>query len=462
VDLATSIDAYPATAFWDAPVSIAYRVRNLSANAAPAEPWVDVVYLSLDDRLDRWDMEVGRVSHTVGLAAGGEYAETAAADARDTEHYVADVGLTATLAPDVVIESVSVAVSRTRPLQHERHEQRRNRTRVFGLRSERRRVVCLVGGEGIRYDPADRGSTSEGTNTQTGEGLVRAVNIDPADPGWMTVVGDLRVPGTNQILGIAIDGTIAFVTANSGNFKDTATDFSFTGDTVVGTLDITDPRAPTLIGTRAIGAAPRVPGRPVRVEGGLFACGGGGGLGSNIRLHLADTSDPTNPVLSEIEPFVFTGVMARLAADSEFIYAPTPQGVVIYRLQPGAPVAIPAVARARIPLGTGVILDEGSFSKAPRGILRGVDYDTVVWDVLLAPGSVPLDLGWRSTIVGMLPGESREVVLDTTIDYELDGVPGQLVLPPQRPRDRTPFEVFEESIEKTRQRPARRPALALS
>ena len=82
-DLSVAINNAPAGAFIDESVSITYTVHNNSANATSANQWVDVLYWSDDEIFDPLDTEIGRITHTSGLAAGESYSKTLTVDASD-------------------------------------------------------------------------------------------------------------------------------------------------------------------------------------------------------------------------------------------------------------------------------------------------------------------------------------------------------------------------------------------
>jgi uncharacterized repeat protein (TIGR01451 family) len=75
-DLSVTINSAPAGAFISENVSITYTVQNNSASATPANEWVDVLYWSQDETFDPSATEIGRITHTSGLAAGGTYTKT--------------------------------------------------------------------------------------------------------------------------------------------------------------------------------------------------------------------------------------------------------------------------------------------------------------------------------------------------------------------------------------------------
>ncbi|MEZ6088875.1 MAG: dockerin type I domain-containing protein [Pirellulaceae bacterium] len=75
-DLDVAITNAPANGFLGEDISVSYSVTNNSSNPTPNDEWVDVIYLSTDEVFDPLDVELGRVTHTGGLAAGSSYTET--------------------------------------------------------------------------------------------------------------------------------------------------------------------------------------------------------------------------------------------------------------------------------------------------------------------------------------------------------------------------------------------------
>src|SRR5206468_6138890 len=112
-------------------------------------------------------------------------------------------------------------------------------------------------------------TTVTGTDTQAGVGRVRVVDI--SDPTHMAVVRDVDLPGTVEAFGVAVDGNRALVAASTGGFGDFSPEFAFTGNVVLATLDLTDPRAPGLVATQSLTRASRGLRQDVALGGSLFA-----------------------------------------------------------------------------------------------------------------------------------------------------------------------------------------------
>jgi hypothetical protein len=69
-------------------------------------------------------------------------------------------------------------------------------------------------------------TTSTGTNTQTGIGRILVVDISDPDninsdpPNPSKIVGELQLPGTVHVHGLALDGNLAFAVASQGGWLD--------------------------------------------------------------------------------------------------------------------------------------------------------------------------------------------------------------------------------------------------
>lgn len=276
------------------------------------------------------------------------------------------------------------------------------------------------------------GSSATGTDTQAGVGLVRV--IDVSDPSNMQLVRDLEIPGTVHAFGIAIDGNTAFVTATEGGFSDFTPNFPFAGRIVLATLDISDPANPQLIDTQTLDDPATGVTFPLSLGNDQFSFGTNGPDGNSPTLYIVDASDPTQ--------LAFSGTNApsprptAASTDDGLIFVTDGNSVLIYDIL-GAP-GIPATVEVQIPKNTDVAVVPGSFNISPSSVIVGTDFDTYVFDVPLTSATPTRTITWQSIVTGMQPGESRDVVLNTTVDFTSSGTPGQITLPPQN--------VFAEQI----------------
>ncbi len=116
-------------------------------------------------------------------------------------------------------------------------------------------------------------STSTGTNPQTGVG--RVLVVDYSDPTNLSVLGEVDIPGTVQVVGVAVQGNRALVVGNTGGVSTMFTGQAGPGLGYVGTLtlsvlDVSTPASPKLLGTTlfTVGTGG---GEPLPLGNGLFA-----------------------------------------------------------------------------------------------------------------------------------------------------------------------------------------------
>jgi uncharacterized repeat protein (TIGR01451 family) len=273
-------------------------------------------------------------------------------------------------------------------------------------------------------------TTSSGTNTQTGVG--RLVVVDITNPANLSEVtgGELPIPGTRLVRGMAIDGTRALVVATQGGWLDPFTaleDIGPTGNVVLATIDLSMPSSPQLINTRVLSRAGRGLTEPVALGDGRFAFASLGAVTDTPKLFVVDASDPTNiAVIAELD---VPDAINELKTDGNYLYASGADGLTIYQL--GGVGTIPVHAEVQIPNGTGVDVVAGSFNVAPTNIVDGVVFDTLVWDFDLTGDESSKTITWQSNIVTLQPGETRPVILDSTVNFTVQAVPGEISLPPE-------------------------------
>src|SRR5262249_43818592 len=96
------------------------------------------------------------------------------------------------------------------------------------------------------------GTTSTGANTQAGTGRVLIVNT--SNPAAMSVVGSLDIPGTVHALAIAVHGNEALVVSSTGGWQTPydASTFGLPGNPTLPLLNISNPLAPTIIGSTVV------------------------------------------------------------------------------------------------------------------------------------------------------------------------------------------------------------------
>ena len=269
------------------------------------------------------------------------------------------------------------------------------------------------------------GSTSTGSQSQTGMGVVHVVDI--SDPRNMRVLRDIVIPGTVQALGIALDGNVAVVTASQGGFQNGSLQLS--GDVVLATLDLTDPANPQLIHTEqqsdaSIGLGFRA--FDFAVGDNLFVFDTGGLADNTPTLYLLDASDPDHPVFAGTPaPSPLNGI----AGSDNLIFTTDSNSLIIYQI--AAAPGIPVTAQVEVPNNNGVSVVPGSFSVAPTQTIPGTGFDTLVFNLGLSAGAPSQTITWQSTVSSVEPGQARTVVQGGTVDFVSAGTPGTLTLPAQ-------------------------------
>ncbi len=270
------------------------------------------------------------------------------------------------------------------------------------------------------------GSSSTGTDTQTGVGLVHVVDI--SDPRNIHVIRDLEIPGTVHVVAIDVVGTKAFITASTGGWHQNSTDARFTGNAVLASLDISDPANPQLIHTQVL-AEPALGlgySQIVSLGGGLFAYGNQDDAATDPGLFVFDANDPSNIHFIGLD---IPSQIVRMSGDGDLLFSADRSSLIIYQVL--AFSTIPVTAQVQIPNNTDVSVVPGSFNIAPTSIVHGTDFDTLKWDLTLGGASPTSSITWQSTISNLQPGETRAVTLDSTVDFTSQGADGALTLPPQ-------------------------------
>jgi large repetitive protein len=269
-------------------------------------------------------------------------------------------------------------------------------------------------------------TTSTDGDTQAGTGIVRVLDI--SDPANLAEVGTVLIPGTVQVVGLTIQGNHALVVASSGGWLDffSNDNLGFTGHIVLATLDISNPRNPQLIATQALTRPSRGINGAVALGNGKYAFSSLGAPGDNPQLFLADASDPANLIVSGMD--VPANISFTKSTADNLLFTTSSAGLLIYDI--GESIGIPVTARVQVPKNTGVVVVPNSFNVPPTEIIGGTNFDTLVWELSLASGNTGQTFTWQSTVNNLQPGETRGVTLGTTVDFFVQGKPGQLTLPP--------------------------------
>ena len=266
-------------------------------------------------------------------------------------------------------------------------------------------------------------TTVQGTDTNAGVGRIRVIDI--ANPAQLSIVeaGELQIPGTVHLISLAKDDALGVALGSTGGWNDFQQDLGLTGNVVVATLDLTNPRQPVLIATRVLDRRSRNLNRMEVIGKGLFIASSLGGVGDPPQVLLIDARDPQNPIVSQVDLPVDT---LLTAVEGDIVYGTNAAGFSIYRL--GGIGTIPVTAQVQIPKNTGVTIVPNSFSDEPDEIVAGAQFDTLVWRRGLAAGTTSLTFNWQEQVAEVQPGEAREVTLDTAVEFVSEGTEGRIPL----------------------------------
>jgi uncharacterized membrane protein len=264
------------------------------------------------------------------------------------------------------------------------------------------------------------GSTASGDDTQTGSGVVHVIDI--SNPAQMAIVQTLVIPGTVQAVGLSIEGNSAFVTASQGGWSDPASPNEFIGNLVLATLDISDPRNPSLIHSEVLDRSSVGPYslRTTPLGNGLFGFSSQGNSQEQPAIFVVDANNPTNLITSRT---TIPAITANLDGAENFLYATSPSGLIIYQVD--AVDTIPVTATVQVPTNTGVTVVPGSFNRAPTRTLTVAGGTTYEWDLSL---SLATTITWQTTVTDLQPGRSRAVAINGSVSFTSQGTAGQAAL----------------------------------
>lgn len=213
------------------------------------------------------------------------------------------------------------------------------------------------------------GSTATGTDTQSGVGLVRVVDI--SDPRNMQLVRDLQIPGTVQVLDIASSGNRALITATQGGIADMTPTFPLTGNVVLATLDLTtDPANPTILHQQTLERAARGLDQATALGNGLFAISNIGAVGDQPGLFIVDTNDPDKFSIAGIDA---PAAIVSLIGGDGLIFTADSTSMAIYQVPDDSPLTL----AGHVPINGGVrgisARDNIAYASSPNGI-QVIDY----------------------------------------------------------------------------------------
>ena len=271
------------------------------------------------------------------------------------------------------------------------------------------------------------GTTTATMGTTNGPGVNGLVMVvDTTDPSNPSVLEKLAIPGMAVATGIVVHGNQAFVLGSSQYWGSGISGLA--GNVVVATLDLTNPKSPTIVSTQTLGV-------PSVGIGGIQSLGNGQYLTSyNVNAHnqsnapgllLLDTSDPQNVVASIINvPAVVNSDV--YTASGNLVFTADGSNLLIYTL--GQANAIPVTAQVTVPINSVV---PGSFNIAPTTIITGATTETLKWDLSFSAANTAATFTWQSAVPGLQPAETEIVAQGGTVSFVSQGTSGTLTLPAQ-------------------------------
>ena len=264
-------------------------------------------------------------------------------------------------------------------------------------------------------------TTSTGGSAHSGTGRLLIVNT--SDPAQLSEVGYLDIPGTVQLEDVAISGKVALVVGNTGGWNtSTFPPPGFSGNVTLTLLDISNPDAPTIIGSTVV-TPETLGGTVVSLSNGEFLVSGTQLKGQPVVV-LVDPSNPNNLVVgATVVPSTLNG----MTVSGNTLYATTDQGLSIYNVGPMAETHV--TVSVEVPNNTGVSIVANSFNVPPSQTIIGTDYDTLVWTETLAALESSFTVTWNTTVSNLGSGETRDVTLGTSVAFTDQGTPGSVSLP---------------------------------
>ena len=273
------------------------------------------------------------------------------------------------------------------------------------------------------------GLTPGGNNVTSNTGSLLVVNV--ADPKNMSLVKSLNIPGTFQLLNVAVQGNRALVAGIAGTESATV-DFNATGvsnNLTLTLLDISNPDDPKILGSTLVtneqypineaGAKTDV----VSLGNGDFAVSDNDANGKPALL-VVDPSNPNSIVVAATQ--VPSGVHGITVSGSE-LYATTSSGLSIYNI--GQLVSDPVDVTVNLPAGASANIVPGSYNIPPTQVNTSPNGDSLVWDRTFASGNTTFTFSWQSTLSNVQAGQSIPVTTGASVAFQALGTPGTTSAP---------------------------------
>ncbi len=266
-------------------------------------------------------------------------------------------------------------------------------------------------------------STDSGGSTTDGVGRVLVVNYSNVDD--IQNLGEVDIPGTFQIVDVAVQGNRALVVGRTGG-TDT---YGVNGSMTLSVLDITDPTNPTLLGSTLVtqanfptgGSGYKISAQPI--GSGLFAVSEAD-VNGNSELMVVDPSDPSSIVASYIP---VTSLVNEMTVSGDLLYTTSAQGLTIYNI--GTLESIPVTVSVQVPTNVAATIVPNSFNIAPSQIIAGTNFETLVWSTTLAYGDPAPTYTWQSTLSNLAVGQVVPITSGAQVSFTSLSTPGSFQIP---------------------------------
>ena len=183
------------------------------------------------------------------------------------------------------------------------------------------------------------GTTSTG-GANNGAGRLQVVDL--TNPAGMTVVGELRFPGTLHMGAPLVQGTLGLAVGNTDGYTGVyQSDPGTKGKLVFVTLDLSNRRSPEIITTKISDYKPGSGGGFAKIGANLFAVAGVRNAADQELMLVVDTSNPRNVAFKE---FPLTNPVTSLEAIGKVLYATTNAGLRIYDIPDADAVVLSSCA----------------------------------------------------------------------------------------------------------------------
>ena len=249
-------------------------------------------------------------------------------------------------------------------------------------------------------------------------GVGNIIVADVSNPASMSIVKQVQIPEARLIGAMAIQGNTAIAVGDSQGYYDALS--GLVGNLTITSLDVTDPRNPKVLQTIVTGLTDNTGPSVVALGNNTFAAGGTSNSGKPVLLFI----DASNPSQLRYVPYDASVLNTPVLSSGNLFYSIGDTGLSIYRLDSVAGPQLVAVVQ--IPKGTGVTVDQASFSLAPSQVTPGSTFDTYTWNQPAAS-----TITWNETVTGIVPSVPKQAITGGTITYTLPVLgTGTIPLPP--------------------------------